>query len=122
MLGVFLLQTPTQAQIVEYCEELRRFVLLYCPWVAVHNLHFTELAVFLQAKIERRFAREPSARSQLSTLVPLDTSDALQRVRVFNYSIDNETFCLMMKSFVIMFREHGINFIYFVMIGKRFTH
>ena len=33
------------------------------------NLHFTELAVFLQAKIERRFAREPAARSQLPRLV-----------------------------------------------------
>jgi hypothetical protein len=122
ILSVFLLQTPTQAQIVEYCEDLRGWVLANCPWVAVHNLHLTELAAFLQFEMENRFSEEPDVRSQLPTLLPFDTDDSVHRARIFNAPVTWSVFSLMMKNFTIMFRDNGMKFRSFVQISRRYKH
>jgi hypothetical protein len=120
LIATFLLQTPTQAQISDYCEDVRGMVLEYCPHFAVHDLQFTELAAFLQVKIEHHFAAEPAARRHLPSLLPLNNQESMFRAMEFNKPTTDDFFALMLKNLVIMFRKHGMSFRYFFWISRGF--
>jgi hypothetical protein len=122
LLAAFLIQTPTPLQTAGYCEQLRDMVLRYCPDVEVRNLHFGELAVLLQNKLEHRLATEPALRGLLPSLLPL--SDLESTVGAMNVivPITNDVFVFMLKSFVMMFRGCGMSFRYFMRVGRKFTH
>jgi hypothetical protein len=122
LIATFLLQTPTQAQISDYCEDVRGMVLEYCPHFAVHDLPFTELAAFLQVWMERRFTAEPAARRQLPSLLPLNDHGSMFQAMDFNRPTTDDVFVLMLKNLVIMFREHGMSFKYFFRISRGFKH
>jgi hypothetical protein len=122
LLAAFPIQTPTPVQTAEYCEHLRDMVLRYCPNVEVRNLHFGELAVLLQNKLDHRFAAEPALRWLLPSLLPLNDYESTIRAIDVMIPTTNDVFALMLKSFVMMFRERGMSFRFFIRVSRKFKH
>jgi hypothetical protein len=87
-------------------------------YIPIHNLRLTELATVLQGNMERRFPTEPAARRCLPLLLPINGPASTFRAMNFNTPTTNDVSVLMLKSLVMMIREHGMRFRYFYQISR----
>lgn len=104
-LTMFLMQSPTTQQTIEYCIKLHDFIASRCPTINVTNLRLIELAIALRACMAILRERNEWRAIIEASLLPLNNEESRYRAYLLNLSLINPFFKALMAMLRPTLRE-----------------